>query len=463
LPPPAPPTVPAPPTPPHICDPSWPTAFERSKDLVALHYDCSPDPDDIESIVADRVVLESEFGGAWLRDHVVAVVGTYGTNLHYHRSACELLLQVTWAGAALQTLRAGVGSDEPRTMHAQLRAEAARQAAPLYRATIERGGRVYVKEGGQSDFTFATVQLLEASLPGASRCVHVVQHAGWNERTTSTGVLERLKAVTGDYQKISDGNVELAQLEWPQRYEFEAAANASWLGCAWVHAFALFGAFDNYCAWPRRRRASCIDFSDTIELLHILRLPRFGMGDFFDRYLLRYLPAPAMTNSTTPSACNPNRNGMLPKAAPARPRAPPSPTLPPLYPRDHVWDCTAQLPPLLPALPPPQRPALPALLPTSPYPQPSSPLLPTSSYPLKPPPPLPPLRLPSAPLPTLPPSPPPPPPPLPPPLPPWLLLPLSAAPSPQSPPPNLQRPLERVRAAHAQQMERLKLETSWPC
>lgn len=122
--PPSPPALPPYPT----CDGSWPLAFNASTDLIALHYDCSPDPDDFESIVADRTVLEAEFGTAWLRDHVVAVAGTFGTNLQYWQSSCERVLQATWVDAASATLRAGVArADEHRHAQVQTRAKAARE------------------------------------------------------------------------------------------------------------------------------------------------------------------------------------------------------------------------------------------------------------------------------------------------------------------------------------------------
>ena len=166
----------------------------------------------------------------------------------------------------------------------------------MYRATLERGGRVYIKEGGQSDFSWDVIQLVEGWHPGSARCVHVVQHAGWNELTTSAGVLHSLKRVTGEYQLISDGNVELAKRNWYLSDAFAAAARASWLGCAWSLAFDAFSSVPCYCpgmSSPQRQTATgCIDFSDTMELLHILRLERLDMQAFFERYLGGYLPSP---------------------------------------------------------------------------------------------------------------------------------------------------------------------------
>lgn len=88
------PPSPPPPSPPPLsmhCNGSWPAAFDSARDLISLHYDCSADPDDFESAVADRAVLERTFGTVWLFSHVVPVAGTFGTNTDYQQSGVQIL------------------------------------------------------------------------------------------------------------------------------------------------------------------------------------------------------------------------------------------------------------------------------------------------------------------------------------------------------------------------------------
>lgn len=214
------------------CAPAWPSAFNGTLDLISLHYDCAADPDDMESAVADRTILETRFGTSWLQDHVIAVGGTYGTNTDYLRSACERVLQATWGDAGVLVLSAGAEQSESRAMHRALRQSAVERAVERYKLAIAAGGRVYAKEGGQSDFSYDAAQRVEAWSAGAARCMHVVQHASWNEQTASAGVLVGLQSISGEYVRISDGNTQLQRANWARASEFVAAARASWLGCA---------------------------------------------------------------------------------------------------------------------------------------------------------------------------------------------------------------------------------------
>lgn len=86
--------APQPPPPPHAprvdqldgCSGVWPEGgFDAERDLISLHYDCSADPDDFMSAVADRALLERRYGAAWLSSHVVPAAGTFGTNTDYQQ------------------------------------------------------------------------------------------------------------------------------------------------------------------------------------------------------------------------------------------------------------------------------------------------------------------------------------------------------------------------------------------
>mmetsp|Transcript_11344 Transcript_11344/g.28999 ORF Transcript_11344/g.28999 Transcript_11344/m.28999 type:complete len:623 (+) Transcript_11344:6-1874(+) len=392
---------------PHPCTRGWPAAFNASLDFVSLHYDCSADPDDFESMVADRLVLESTWGTEWLKKHVIAVGGTYGTNLNYQRIACEKVLQATWGdvGAAV---RAGVGQNEARQEHAQVRAAAVQLAFAQYSAVLSRGGRIYVKEGGQSDFTFGVLNEIEVWQPGAARCVHVVQHAHWNEQTTSPGILQRMsRGMVGSYTKIGDGNRELQRRNWALAGSFVKAARASWLGCAWELALAEFAKLPSYCFGSPPRKLGvdrCIDFSDTMELLHILRLPRLTMEEFYDRFLAEYFPMPPSSSPPSlppPLEPPPGPRHPTPSAAPVLPLTPtpielrppgqpPTPDTPLRHPPPPPFKPSSVTPPThpppFPVNPLPRAPPTPSMPPSEP-PFAPAPIMPPAGPPSVPEPP----------------------------------------------------------------------------
>lgn len=173
---PAPAPPPRPPAPPPAnrtepsprCAGTLPAALDPALDLVALHYDCAADPDDLASSVADRTMLEGVYGTAWVRGHVLPVIGAYGRNVNYRETQCERVAQAVW-GDATGYLRASklLGRDSLTL--------AVEGAYVAWAAAIGAGGQVYVKEGGQSDFTRLVVTRLERQWAGAGKCVHVVQ------------------------------------------------------------------------------------------------------------------------------------------------------------------------------------------------------------------------------------------------------------------------------------------------
>jgi len=99
-------------------------------------------------------------------------------------------------------------------------------AADLWSDVISNGGTVYVAEGGPSDFT---VEVLREMPAGQRSSVTVVQHSDWNERNTDD--------------------------QW---------------GEAWEAAFDFLN--------PANR----LDFSDTVEALHILDVPLSRVRDWND-------------------------------------------------------------------------------------------------------------------------------------------------------------------------------------
>jgi len=275
------------------CTGEWPAAFAPEADVVSLHYDCASDPDDLESVVADRAMLETKFGRAWVRAHALAVAGTFGTNERYERVACERVLEACWRSLG-GFLRAGA---DARDETEALREVASDELARFWNASVVRGGQVYVKEGGQSDLTRLAVSKLDRLRPGAARCVHVVQHSAWNEAHNSEGVTAWVRE-NADYVgplatgsgPVDDGNALLQRpspAHVPIPPGFAAAARRSWLGCAWNLAFETFEELESWCPGAPRFSTphQCVDFSDTHALAYILRIAPLTMERFQVEFL----------------------------------------------------------------------------------------------------------------------------------------------------------------------------------
>jgi hypothetical protein len=234
--------------------------FESHRDLINLHYDYAPDKDDGHSAAADRTILESLFGASWIQEHVIPVAGTYGTNAKDYNPEFALVMQAVWGNSgwlnAHQNWNASVEDVVKR-----------------WSEVLENGGNIWIKEGGQSDFTANVVRLLKTKLPKLKthERIHVVQHSRWNEEKTTPEKLSYIKKNTL-YIKIDDANKYLNIRDG--NIDFETAARTHPIyGEGWRAAFSYYN--------PKSR----IDFSDTGELMHILGLGKLSITSFQHRFL----------------------------------------------------------------------------------------------------------------------------------------------------------------------------------
>jgi len=169
--------------------------FDPEKDLLALHYDHAPDKDDGHSAAADRTILESMFGKDWIKDHVMAVSGVHGKNAKAFKPKSNKVMDVTWNDS--------IGWVAAHGRHE----EAAEEILKRWLETLQAGGDVWVKEGGQSDLTADVVKLVKQAMPDlvTTRRIHVVQHSDWNENKTTDADLAYVKKQT-HYIRIRDAN-----------------------------------------------------------------------------------------------------------------------------------------------------------------------------------------------------------------------------------------------------------------
>ena len=293
-------------------------------DLISLHYDCADDPDDFVSSAADRAMLEATYGTSWLSEHTLVVIGAFGQNVNFVRRPCERVATAVWGdstevlAASFHSTATGEELTPPQVIDANrpYRLTAARRAAERWLAALRGGGQIYVKEGGQSDFTKLVVELLFESLgsDGAGKgavhmlgkCVHVVQHSRWNEQHNMPNVTDWMVRHTdyvgsteNHHGPITDGN-PLMRL-WSGEHVaadrvtgaiFTSAARQSWMGCAWATAFDEFSQLYSYCDWAKGSQqmssADCLDFSDSHELSFILRLGDVTIDRFYQRFIMDY-------------------------------------------------------------------------------------------------------------------------------------------------------------------------------
>jgi hypothetical protein len=254
--------------------------IKKDVDLISLHYDHAKDPDDCHSAAADRTIIQSEFGLDWMKKNVVAVSGACGVE------NCDTFVPGT--DAVMDAVFNGVAGWVPAYTedgYAQWDA-AVDTLTDRWCETLQAGGDVWVKEGGQSDFTADVLAAVRSQLPNidTAKKVHVVQHGSaansddtsLNEIWADQAKLAFVKANT-DYIGVRNGN---EYLHWPygeygaEKAAFGAAALAHPVfGPSWEAAFALM-------SYTVR-----VDFSDTAMLMNILGLGEMNIANFKNRYL----------------------------------------------------------------------------------------------------------------------------------------------------------------------------------
>lgn len=163
--------------------------FNIDKDLYLAHFDSKTDVDDILSVAAVATMLaDKRFTGVTYH----AVAGAYGNQSGAYVPAndlFELAFGPQWSDA-----------------HNDF-SNALNKVSSLAAKVVENGGKIWIAEGGQSDFSAALVREIRNRLPDINlkKSVHIVQHADWNEEVTTPADLAYVKEVSS-YHRIPDGN-----------------------------------------------------------------------------------------------------------------------------------------------------------------------------------------------------------------------------------------------------------------
>lgn len=233
--------------------------YNQSRDLIALHFDFAPDPDDAHAAAAGRVV-QDQLGFA-----VQVVAGTYGVwSADRYDSGSVSVMNAMWGGNWLNAHSSRNSSVD--------------QAVNRWVGTLAGGGDVWVAEGGPSDFTAAVVEKINQQFPefNTRNRIHVVQHSVWNEDHSLASRLDYVRSNT-QYIKIEDGNEPNSTADFRESSQFFVSqATSGRYASVWNAAFAYLS--------PNEK----LDFSDAVELLHILGINRNQIAtvdDFARRFL----------------------------------------------------------------------------------------------------------------------------------------------------------------------------------
>lgn len=232
------------------------SAFRSNIDLVALHFDHAPDRDDGHAAVA-ALMVKNQLGL-----NVSVVAGTYGEySKNQYDAASEAVMNAVWGSEWLNAHRNFEGA---------VNATVARWASVL-----GAGGSIWVAEGGPSDFTSEVVRRIRQSHSefATGQRIHVIQHSQWNEDHALRSKLAYTKANTR-YVFIADGNDPNATAD----LRFESHNNGAFV------SRALSGRYANEwaVAFNYLSPSEKLDFSDAVELLHIVGLGTSVIADVND-------------------------------------------------------------------------------------------------------------------------------------------------------------------------------------
>lgn len=240
--------------------------FNPSKDIIALHYDNAADLDDGQSASADRTLIQTKYGITWLNKHLSIVNGTCGTNANIFNKKSSEVMNAVWGHMWLSA-------------HEDWKSSV-KKIALKWMKVIKRGGKVWIKEGGQSDFTTDVIKYIKTKHPSINtiRDVIVVQHSQSNEETTTAAKLDYVKANTR-YIKIPDANAyAVINHGSPSIKPFvDAALSNPTFKKYWTASFKYY---------PPFAKKGSIDYSDSGELMYILGLGQLSVEEFKNIYLL---------------------------------------------------------------------------------------------------------------------------------------------------------------------------------
>ncbi|REE00207.1 carbohydrate-binding protein [Marinoscillum furvescens] len=256
--------------------------FNKNTDLLLANFDLKPDEDDVHAAAAlASMLIHPDLAGV----DYYAVAGAYGTQ----------------GGTFITTAVPGYynnlfGPENQKWTNANANWSASvNRVRDKVKAVLDGGGKVFVQEAGQSDFTYDMLQAVinaGVSLSTVQSKVIVVQHSQWNEDKATQWKLNWVKNNT-DYNKIADGNGNNATPQyntgnttWMNQAKSASNPNAS-ARSFWTQA-------DNICdnwnaSWENPNIAGGgVDYSDCVENWWIFNIgtDADNISKFWNRYVV---------------------------------------------------------------------------------------------------------------------------------------------------------------------------------
>lgn len=231
--------------------------FDIEKDLLLLNFDLKTDVDDVHTIAALDLILQAD---EFKNLNYFAVSGTYGIQAGLFVPANELfnnVFKARWTD-----------------LHNE-RTVAINDTVKEVTRVLSNGGKVWVVEAGQSDFTQTVLlTLIEKGVKYSKEQFITVQHADWNENETSVDALNYVKNNT-TYIRIADGNKEGNGTPAFNNASYSAKSleNKNLLSSkTWTQANKISSKYNGINGRYDNKAISGggVDFSDLVEVTYIL-------------------------------------------------------------------------------------------------------------------------------------------------------------------------------------------------
>ncbi|MBU2929878.1 hypothetical protein [Winogradskyella psychrotolerans] len=241
--------------------------FNKNKDLLLANFDLKPDEDDIMAAAALACMLKHE---DFEDVKYYAVAGAYGDQNH---------IFITSSVPDYFNKLFGSENENWTNAHNNWNASVVRAKDKIL-PVLNNGGKLFIQEAGQSNFTYDVLQAAIAggmNLSTVQNNVVIVQHSKYNEKNTTPSELEWLKQNT-IYKKIDDGNTSDNETPGYRSYDTKWLALAKSTDNPNKVAREIWSLADEVCdAWEstwtnKWIAAGGVDFSDCVENWNIFNL-----------------------------------------------------------------------------------------------------------------------------------------------------------------------------------------------
>lgn len=256
-----------------ICTPKvFSQNFNKKTDLLLANFDLLPDDDDVHAAAALGCILKHpDYKGV----NYYAVAGAYGSQsgFTFINTAVPDFFNLLFGAENMHWINA---DGDWKGSVTRVKKEVIK--------VLNTGGKVFVQEAGQSDFTYDVVHAAMAdgiSLATINTNVIIVQHSNWNKNNSTKSKMDWLIANT-KYVHIADGNT--AGNGTPAYKE----KDSKWLTLAksidnpnkyaqkyWTMADAICDDWTVYNN-PAIQKGG-VDFSDCAENWYIFKWGTYGM------------------------------------------------------------------------------------------------------------------------------------------------------------------------------------------